>query len=148
MVCSPPPPNHRALAVPIFSCGCRHEGAGAWEGVGGWGLVWLIHGFHHPILQILSIHCMWCGSVFRGFPTNPGRGLRVAGGLGLRGRGGGPSQGSPVDFALVVLVECWWASPQAQMLLMSSIAPTLSNNNRHSSLLPSFSEACYGRDTE
>ena len=40
--------------------------------------------------------------------------------------------------------------PQAQMLLMevSSIASTLSNNNCHSSLLLSFSEACYGRDIE
>ena len=36
------------------------------------------------------------------------------------------------------------------MLLMelSSIASTLSNNNCHSSLLLSFSEACYGRDIE
>lgn len=37
----------------------------------------------------------------------------MAGRLGLRGRGGGPSQGSPVDFALVVLGECRWAGPQA-----------------------------------
>lgn len=51
----------------------------------------------------------------------------MAGGLGLRARGGGPSQGSPVDFALVVLVECKGAGPQAQMLLMevSNIASTL-----------------------
>lgn len=45
--------------------------------------------------------------------TRGGWGLRVAGRLGLRGRGGGPSQGSPIDFALVVLGECRWAGPQA-----------------------------------
>lgn len=56
-----------------------------------------------------SIHCMLCGSAFRGFPINPGRGLRVAGGLGLRGRGGGPSQGSPVD-----LLWLFWLSAGGQ----------------------------------